>query len=292
MATVTSSGKPPRWRWTKPLRRGCEDAWLEKLAVLAPGDGLISAKGESGRPKVDVFAVAKRDLTPWLKEYGGRIVPVRPADLHLPHVACGPLRIGRDLVLLPSEDLAAPKGLSPGTRCLRVPANMAFGTGEHATTGMVLRQMASLPVWKERRVSVLDVGTGSGVLSLAARHWGASKVVAFDSDEVAIRIAKENEARNFGDREVDFNLALVEKFRCRRRFDLVVVNLYSDLLMASARRLAGWLKPGATLLASGILNRQEADVGRAFRAAGLRAVSRKRKGRWVMSQWRARHLAG
>ncbi len=270
------------------MRRGQEDEWLERLAILDPGEGMVSAKGENGRPKVDIYATTKGKLTPWLKEFGGRIVPVRKADLHLPHVVGGPIRIGKDLVVLPAEELDVPSDLPAGARVLRVPPNMAFGTGEHATTGMMLRHMAGLPVWQQEKASVLDAGTGSGVLSLAARHWGAQEVVAFDSEEVAIRIARENECRNFSSTEIDFSAAFIEKFRCRRKFDLVVVNLYSELLIQSAQRLAGWLKPGAPLIASGILNRQEAEVAKAFRQAGLKLVVRKRKGRWVMQHWVAK----
>lgn len=285
---MMSEVTPPKWRWTRLLLRGQEDEWLERLAVLEPGEGMVSAKGENGRPKVDIYAVSKTKLSPWLKEFGGRIVPVRKADLHLPHVVGGPIRIGQDLVVLPAEEIDLPADLSTDARVLRVPPNMAFGTGEHATTGMMLRQMAGLPLWQQKKVRVLDAGTGSGVLSLAARHWGAADIVAFDSEEVAIRIARENERRNFDTTAIDFSVALIEEFRSRRKFDLVVVNLYSELLIQSAARLAGWLKPGAPLIASGILNRQEADVARAFRKAGLKQVVRKRKGRWVMQQWAAK----
>jgi len=277
------SANVPRWRWTKPLRRGDEDAWLELLGGLEPGTYFIQNKGENGRPRVDIYATRKAELAPWLKEYGGRIVALKASDLHLPHVASGPLRIGQDLILLPSDDLPPPMDLPPRVCVLRVPPNMAFGTGEHATTGMMLRQMATLPLWKDNP-SVLDAGTGSGVLAMAARHWGADPIIAFDNDENAIRIARENETRNFGEANIDFRIATVEGIRCRRKFGLVVVNLYSELLIASAERLAGWLKPGGTLIASGILNRQEADVARAFRKAGLKQQVRKRKGRWVMLQ--------
>lgn len=279
---------PPKWRWTRLLRRGQEDEWLERLAVLEPGEGFISAKGENGRPKVDIYAIRKGKLTPWLKEYGGRIVPVRKADLHLPHVVGGPIRIGRDLVVLPAEELEIPTDLPAEVRVLRVPPNMAFGTGEHATTGMMLRHMAGLSLWQQGKVSVLDAGTGSGVLALAARHWGAETIAAFDSEEVAIRIARENELQNFGSAAIDFSATLMENFRRRRKFDLVVVNLYSELLIQSAARLSDWLKPGATLIASGILNRQESGVAKAFRQAGLKLMVRKRRGRWVMQHWVAK----
>jgi len=137
--------------------------------------------------------------------------------------------------------------------------SMGFGTGHHATTRLCLAALQEVDV---RGRSVIDVGTGSGVLAIAARRLGASGVLAIDDDPDAIGAAEANVALNHESR-----IALeIGDFRSAKigQFDLVTANLTGALLMASADRLASLAIPGGRLILSGFMGHEEREVLRAF----------------------------
>jgi ribosomal protein L11 methyltransferase len=157
---------------------------------------------------------------------------------------------------------------------------MAFGTGEHATTGMLGRRLARLPL---AGASVCDAGTGSGLLALVARVRGAKKIEAFDFDATAVRIARENEKSNFpGPAKIRWSKKDVTRWSATTVFDVVVANLYAELLIHAVKPLTDAVRPGGVMLLSGILLKLEKDVTAPFLATGLRLIRRQRKGKWVM----------
>ena len=133
--------------------------------------------------------------------------------------------------------------------------SMGFGTGHHATTRLCLAALQQIDL-KGR--TVIDVGTGSGVLAIAARRLGASGVLAIDDDADAVAAAEDNVALNHESR-----IALeVADLRASKigRFDVVIANLTGGLLIASADRLMSFALPGGYLLLSGFTDREAADV--------------------------------
>jgi ribosomal protein L11 methyltransferase len=137
--------------------------------------------------------------------------------------------------------------------------SMGFGTGHHATTRLCLAALQQLDLGGR---SVLDVGTGSGVLAIAARRLGASGVLAVDDDADAIGAAEANVRLNQESR-----IALeVADFRSARigQFDLVIANLTGALLIASADRLESLAIPSGRLILSGFMDHEERQVLRAF----------------------------
>jgi ribosomal protein L11 methyltransferase len=152
--------------------------------------------------------------------------------------------------------------------------SMGFGTGHHATTRLCLAALQELDL---TGLSVIDVGTGSGVLAIAARRLGASGVLAIDDDADAIAAAEENVALNHESRialEVgDFRAAKISQF------DVVIANLTGGLLLASAERLQSFSVPGGRLVLSGLMESEEQDVLRAFEAFAL--DSRTQEDEWV-----------
>lgn len=168
------------------------------------------------------------------------------------------------------EQKTKPIGIA--NRQLIIPAGAAFGTGEHATTAMCLTMLK-----RELRAgdNVADVGTGSGILALAARCLGAKRIVAIDNDPVAIRTAKQN-ARLNRIRGVQFVVGDA-RWKLRSRFDLLCANLFSELLIDA---LPNW-RDVPQLILSGILRTQERDVVRGLRANSFDVSEIRRRGKWI-----------
>jgi len=142
--------------------------------------------------------------------------------------------------------------------------SMGFGTGHHATTRLCLAAMQQIDL---RGRSVVDVGTGSGVLAIAARRLGAAGVLAIDDDPDAIAAADANVKLNQESR-----IALeIADFRSAKigQFDLVTANLTGGLLMASAGRLQSLAIPGGRLILSGFMDHEERHVLRAFESCDV-----------------------
>lgn len=152
--------------------------------------------------------------------------------------------------------------------------SMGFGTGHHATTRLCLAALQNIDLHNR---TVIDVGTGSGVLAIAARTLGASGVLAVDDDADAITAADENVALNRATR-----IALeVTDFRTAKigQFDVVVANLTGGLLIASAERLEAFAVPGGYLVLSGFMDHEERDVLMRFK--GCRLERRSAEDEWV-----------
>jgi len=150
--------------------------------------------------------------------------------------------------------------------------SMGFGTGHHATTRLCLAALQSLDL-KGR--SVIDVGTGSGVLAIGASLLGAGLVVAIDDDRDAIQAARENVALNEG-ATVDVSVTDLTSFESRTpnpesRFDVVLANLTSGLLIQAANQLRALARAGGHLVLSGFMAHEAADVLSAYSALAVRS---------------------
>jgi ribosomal protein L11 methyltransferase len=184
-----------------------------------------------------------------------------------------PIDVGRVRVRPSWIEAPAPSGavevvLDPG---------MAFGTGSHPTTALCLGALGEILAARPG-ASVLDVGTGSGLLAIAARKLGAGRVAANDVDPKAVEVARENAAANGVSLEIVGDpLALVPGV-----FDVVVANILANTLVDLAPELASKLAPGGVVLLAGILVPQEAEVLQAFRAAGLAPLDGRRDGEWSL----------
>lgn len=188
-----------------------------------------------------------------------------------------PLRLGSRLIVYSAHDQGGP---GPGVRTIVIPAEAAFGTGDHATTAMCLRLLECYTRLRPLGWSMLDAGTGSGILALAARCLGAGHVLAIDNDPLACAIAKRN-ARANGIRQIKFQSDDVLKLKPSARFDIITANLFSELLIAA---LPGWsrsLSRGGALILSGILRSQETAVASALRRNGFALAEVRRRGKWI-----------
>jgi ribosomal protein L11 methyltransferase len=192
------------------------------------------------------------------------------------------MRIGRRIVIKPTW---RDHERAPGDVVIALDPGMAFGTGLHPSTRLCL---VGLEHWAAADLvagaTVLDVGSGSGILAVGAALLGAGQVRAVDTDAIAVAATLENAARN----GVAVNATWGSVPGGEGPFDLVLANLVASLLVQLAADLAASVRPGdgtpgsgGRLLAAGIFVDREADVRRAFASAGLRVVRREQEGDWV-----------
>ena len=158
---------------------------------------------------------------------------------------------------------------------------LSFGTGQHPTTAFCLRALV-----RHRKMgggrSFLDMGTGSGILAIAAAKLGFSPVHAFDFDPEAVRVARANARANGVQKQLRMARADVTKLPVHpaRRYDLICANLISTLLVSERRRMVAQLNRGGTLVLAGILKSEFAQVQRVFEELGLKLAARKIENEW------------
>jgi ribosomal protein L11 methyltransferase len=168
---------------------------------------------------------------------------------------------------------------------------LSFGTGQHPTTAFCLHQIVAAVCDRRNRrsqsaatvKSFLDIGSGSGILAIAAAKIGFKPVHAFDFDPNAIQIARVNARRNRVAGKIHFRRGDVSKLPLRpaQKYDLICANLISDLLIAARRRLVAQLNRGGMLVLAGILKTEFREVQTAFEDLKLKLVSSKTENEWL-----------
>lgn len=271
--------REPAFIW----RKAVSPDWLAaNEAILQEWTGGAHAVVERpGRARsiIEMFCATRGDAEELRRIFGGTLVQLR-SDWERRALAASktkPLRIGRKLIIV--SDRADARRERDAERVLVIPAGAAFGTGEHPTTAMSLRLLERVSRRFDDGWRMLDAGTGSGILALAGRCFGACAVIAIDNDQRAISTATAN-ARSNRIACVTF-LAGDALQKPRRRFDVITANLYSELL---ARALPVWaesLRPRGRMILSGVMRSQEQSVVKAIRANGFRVLETRRRGKWI-----------
>ena len=182
-------------------------------------------------------------------------------------------RIGR-VVIVPSW---VPHEPGPGEATIVLDPGMAFGTGLHPTTRGCLELLQEVSPMPER---VLDVGCGSGVLSLAALRLGARHATALDTDLLAVTATRANAERNGLADSVEAREGTL-LLEAEERYALVLANLVAAVLVELAPRLAAHLAPGGRLVAGGVIDGRAGEVIEAMATAGLAVVERRDESEWV-----------
>jgi ribosomal protein L11 methyltransferase len=186
-----------------------------------------------------------------------------------------PIRVGSRFVVKPPWAKAR---LRKGEIPIEIDPGMAFGTGTHATTQLCMEALEKR--LKKRGLTVLDVGTGSGILSIAAARSGASEVWGIDIDPMAVEIARENVSQNGVSQQVKILKARIAEIH--KRFDLVVANIDFKNLKRSRKTLSGRLKKRGFLILSGILDKEEERLCQQYLRSGeLQWIEAVQKGEWV-----------
>jgi ribosomal protein L11 methyltransferase len=184
-----------------------------------------------------------------------------------------PLPIGNRFLIVPPWRRATDRDRIP----IVIRPGQAFGTGHHPSTAGTLALVED--VCAGRNVArALDVGAGSGIIAIAMRKLGVPEVVAIDIDAVALTNARENAELNHINNGL--RLSAVPLSSIRGRFDLIVANILSSVLIAMAPRLKARLRPGGRLILAGILTREARAVTAAFRPE-LRRLRSRADGAWT-----------
>ena len=174
--------------------------------------------------------------------------------------------------------------LPPGEAVLWLDPGLAFGTGNHETTRLCVERLVKLADIGGRTPEtrrVIDAGCGSGILALSAALLGFGGIAGFDNDPEAVRVSEENAALNGLTGRVKFSMADLVTGLAGARGDVVLANIQADVLMKFARELVGAVAPGGTLVLSGILAPENAQVRAAFAAAAPGwAVEFRAMGEW------------
>jgi ribosomal protein L11 methyltransferase len=186
-----------------------------------------------------------------------------------------PFAITPGLVIKPTWEEYTPL---PGEAVIEMDPGMAFGTGHHATTSLCMGFIRS--VLEEKPGKVLDVGTGTGILAMAAALFGAEHVLGIDNDPDAVAAAFENVAHNSLENTVDVEITPLEEIE--GQYSLVVANIIHDVLLLMIDDLTRLTAPAGSLVLSGILKEKQADniIG-VYEKAGFSCVARQEKDEWA-----------
>ncbi len=186
-----------------------------------------------------------------------------------------PIPVGEKLLIRPTWEDEYEAG---DRKVLNIEPGLAFGTGSHETTRLCLE---TLEKHIHEGTTVLDIGCGSGILSIAALLLGAEKAVGVDIDALAVKTAIENgEVNNF--KEPEYTILqgnLTDKVS--GKFDVVVANIVADVIIMFCKDVASFMKDDALFITSGIIDTREQDVIDAFNKYGFEIKARHTKGGWV-----------
>jgi ribosomal protein L11 methyltransferase len=266
------------WCWRRWIARDKQDFWAARLEAIGVS-GVFSEKPLRARISLEVYGLSKPAATALTRKFDGSIRAIDTQSWLKPQ-SLPPTQIGRKLEIIHDDARARKNTTVPS---LRIPHGIAFGSGEHATTSMLLRALTDRKEWAKSKV--LDLGTGSGVLALAARLLGATKIVATDFDADAVRTARQNETLNFKAPLVSWRCADVKKLRATTRYDLVLANIFSGILIEAAPQIVASVATNGELWLSGILHSQKDEVVAAYRKQGAKLIRAARRGKWVMLQF-------
>ncbi len=189
-----------------------------------------------------------------------------------------PFRVGKSIIIKPSWENVEQKN---GDKLLEIDPASTFGTGQHYTTKMVMETLEGVVSGGER---VLDLGCGSGILSIAALLLGASEVTVCDIFENAVRTASENIEKNGFRNYSAYCGNIIEDAELREKigggYDLICANIVADVIIAMSGLFKGFVRDGGRLIVSGIIDERVDEVISALAENGWRKIMAKNEEGW------------
>lgn len=185
-----------------------------------------------------------------------------------------PIKIGKKLVIVPAWEKYEP---AEGELIVRMDPGMAFGTGTHETTRLVIQMLEN---YTKPGCRMLDVGTGSGILAICASRLGAGECKAYDIDPMAVRVANEN-IKDSGLTNITCEVSdLLKGADKSKPYDLICANIVADIIIRMTPDVGAFMHENTVLLASGIIAERADDVISCFEAHGFRIVEQLTDNGW------------
>jgi ribosomal protein L11 methyltransferase len=271
--------------WRKSATPRWLDAHETALRAEANAQLVVIEQADRKNLQVEVCCKSTKQARPFVRQFGGRIekLPCDWLQRFSRKQNSKPIKIGKRLVISNvGGALVSPQRKSghKGPSHIVIPAGAAFGTGDHATTAMSLRLLEEVSRKLKPGWSLVDLGTGSGILALAAKRFGAQRVIAIDNDAQAIATARDNARMNRID-HVYFRIGDVRRWRSAHKIDIVTANLFSELLIEILPGLKRSLKHNGRMILSGVLRTQERELRRALRSQEIDIMDVRRRGKWI-----------
>lgn len=279
------------WSWNKLSPAKWEDAWSERIAGNPNASITIIKGGKTIR--ITVYCDKEEDALTLKEYFGGTVRAIKTQDW----VAAQnreerpPLKIRDSLIITEQsspEKLSALRQQFPARHILSVPAEMAFGTGDHATTSTCLRFICDFAKsHKKTAWNITDIGCGTAVLAIAALKLGATHATAFDFDPLAVEVARHNMERNtVSKNQLDLFIGDVFEWTPspEQKGDIVVANLFSTILQKAFPRIIAGMNKNAVLIISGILATQWEETKNEAERHGLRFDNVIKRGKWITAK--------
>lgn len=273
--------------WSKLTASRSADTWEERFTGNPDGTLVITSFPGRKMVRLEFYCEAPAPAKAVQKQFGGEVTRLKPQNwaAHSSQTP-PPVKVRDQFVICTAKtqaELKLARSKFPNREIIAVPADMAFGTGHHATTATVLRLLVDAAEARQatgQKWSMADLGCGSGILAIAAAKLGATRVWGCDYDPAAVKISQENAARN-DTPKVRFSRVDVLKWEPKQTWDIVAANIFFDVLEAAFPQLVRSVAPGGILMLSGILKSQAKDCLDAGKRAGFVVGKVVTKGKWV-----------
>lgn len=269
--------------WSKLSSIKWQDAWEERF--YGNPNSVITEINGGKSIRVEVYCEDKASALAIAEQFGGSVRKVQCQNwAALSQEVRKPLKI-RDKLIIAADGQQAieMRAEYPQRKVIEIPAEMAFGTGDHATTSTCLRLLVDAAEEQKEPWEMLDLGCGTAVLAIAAKLSGASCCEAHDFDPQAVRVSESNVALNALD-GISIRQQDVLAWEAPRQWDIVVANMFSTILQQAFPRIVAALKADGVLIISGILREQWEETKQSGEAAGLSFVKMVQRGKWCTAR--------
>ena len=273
------------WLWSKLSSKKWQDAWEERF--YGNINSVITELSTGKSLRVEVYCETEGDAEKIQEQFGGSIRELKMQNwVAMAKVARPPLKI-RDAIIVTAEregeEVEKLQQEFPKRHLIKMPAEMAFGTGDHATTSTCLRLLVDIAREQEEEWEMLDLGCGTAILAIAARLLGASACEAHDFDPQAVRVSEENLLLNKVDKIKVFEQDVLQ-WQPSRKWPVVVANMFSTILQAGFPTIVKSMTDGGQIIVSGILADQWEETKAVGVENGLIFTKVIKKGKWVTAK--------